>query len=173
MLTRYCVVVLNVDWGLETPAAAPGGERLPLAAPDLPEVMELLRTGWALAPDEPMWVFLPAVWPSTHRVWVADRSTRWVEHSRDGVVVERVPWSDELHAEVEADHNELLAQAGIPARPVGRLWLLKAPSKLASVQKVLELVLEPSLQPGSPLLPSCNAEFVRHTQQTVSALFEV
>jgi hypothetical protein len=30
--------------------------------------------------------------PGPHRTWVADRSTRWVENSRDGVVPERAPW---------------------------------------------------------------------------------
>jgi hypothetical protein len=102
---------------------------------------------------------------------VADRSTRWVEHSRDGAVVERVPWSADVYAEVESDYNGLLAEAEVPPRPANRLWLLKPPSPDVSVQAVLDRVLEPTLAPDSEIVPSCNAAFVRHAHRTIRKFF--
>ncbi|MGW6201482.1 DUF5956 family protein [Kribbella sp. NPDC055110] len=163
--------MVSFDWGLDEPPAAPGDGRVALPPADLPEVVELVDQGWSMAPEEPLWVFLPAVWPRTHRTWVVDRSTRWVEHSRDGIVVERVPWSADLYAEVEADSNGLLAEAEVPPRPANRLWLLKPPSPDISVQAVLDRVLEPTVSPDSEIVPSCNPAFVSHAHRTVHGLF--
>lgn len=163
--------MVSFDWGLDQPPAAPSGEGVALPPADLPEVVELVAQGWSLAPEEPLWVFLPAVWPRTHRTWVADRSTRWVEHSRDGAVVERVPWSADVYAELESDYNGLLAEAEVPPRPANRLWLLEPPSSDMSVQAVLDRVLEPTLSPDSEIVPSCNPAFVGHTYRTVHGLF--
>ncbi|GAA0946767.1 hypothetical protein GCM10009554_42980 [Kribbella koreensis] len=165
------VPMATFDWGVSDEPAAPTGEPLPVEAADLPEVTELQSEGWALAPEEPMWVFLPAIWPGTHRAWVADRSTRWVENSRDGVVLDRAPWPADLYEEIESDVNALLAEAGVPPRPAGRLWLLKPPPVLTSVQDVIDQVIELALAAGSELVPSCNPEFVRHAQRTVQELF--
>lgn len=160
------------DWGANEQPVVPTGERLSVEAADLPEVVDLQSQGWVLAPDEPMWVFLPAIWPTTHRAWVVDRSTRWLERSRDGQVVERVPWSADVFDEVESDLNALLVEAEVPPRPAGRLWLLKPPSALLSVQDVIDRMIAPTLVADSEIVPSCNPEFVRHAQRTVQELFD-
>ena len=43
---------------------------------ELLEIQRLLSEGWELAPDAPVWVFLPAIWPRNERTWVPDRVSR-------------------------------------------------------------------------------------------------
>jgi hypothetical protein len=167
------MIVVTYNWGVDEP---PGievtpGSRLPLPPEELPEVVELRRQGWALAPDPPMWVFLPAVWPQSHRTWVADRATRWVTNYRDGQLVERVPWSGAVYESVESDYNELLREAGIAPRPAGRLWLLKAPPMFVSLDQAVEALVGQGLAKGSEIEPNCNPAFVDYVQQIVSGWF--
>ncbi|MBT2446295.1 hypothetical protein J7F03_04195 [Streptomyces sp. ISL-43] len=96
----------------------------------LPEVRELRKLGWELAPDAPSWAFLPYVWPQGARTWIRDRSTRWVvETCMDALLaitdVRCEPMTEEELRVITADEGTLLADAGVPAPPAGRLWLLR------------------------------------------------
>jgi len=161
------------DWGLdEGPAIVlPTDPRLPLAPEELPEVLELEQQGWALAPDAPMWGFLPAVWPRSHRTWIADRATRWESRYRDAQLVGRVPWSETLREEVESDYNGLLREVGIGPRPPGRLWMLKPPASFATLAEVLDVVVRPTMRPGSEVESSANPGFVDYVRRAVGELF--
>ncbi|MFD3872805.1 DUF5956 family protein [Streptomyces sp. NPDC058623] len=109
----------------------------------LPEVRELGEWGWSLAPDAPMWVFLPYVWPPRARTWVPDRSTRWqIETVLDSanrvidIVCHPVPESERETQERDATAD--LARVGIPPRPAGRLWLLRPVGGFEGVEDVLD-----------------------------------
>ncbi|MEU9034005.1 DUF5956 family protein [Streptomyces sp. NPDC048352] len=109
----------------------------------LPEVRELGEWGWSLAPDAPMWVFLPYVWPPGARTWVPDRSTRWqIDTTLDAAdhVLEVIcrPVSQAEWQRQERDAAGDLARVGIPPRPVGRLWLLHPVGGFECVDHVLE-----------------------------------
>jgi hypothetical protein len=167
------VFMAGYDWGIdEAPAiVVPASPRLPLAPEELPEVLKLQQQGWALAPAELMWGFLPAVWPRSHRTWIADRATRWASRYREAQFVGRVPWSDALRAEIESDYNELLREVGIDPRPRDRLWLLKPPASFTTLADAIDAVVRPTMQPGSEVEPSCNPGFVDHVRRTVGELF--
>jgi hypothetical protein len=141
--------VVAYDWDVAQPAhpvAAGRGDRSELEPGQLPEVRELVAEGWELAPDAPMYAFLPAVWPAHLRTWVPDRSTRYeqryVMEPTSGAVLSSstVPWSEATAVEVDDDTDELLAEGGIVGRPRGRLWLLKPPAGYASVGAFLDEV---------------------------------
>ncbi|MFE6225919.1 DUF5956 family protein [Streptomyces sp. NPDC057854] len=109
----------------------------------LPEVRELVERGWAPAPETPMWVFLPYVWPAEARTWVPDRSTRWqLDTTLDAagrvLDVECRPLSREEKETQEQDAAADLALAGVPPRPRGRLWLLRPVGGLENLAAVLE-----------------------------------
>ncbi|GAB3402007.1 DUF5956 family protein [Flindersiella endophytica] len=152
------------DWGLgEPPHPVAGGHagRSELEPADLPEVRQLVGEGWELAPDAPMYVFLPAVWPAELRTWVPDRSTRYATNWRSSPSdpVSRVPWEEELRRDLEAGANRDLERVGIAPRPPDRLWLLRPPAGFARLDALLTyLAVEQAEQRG--LDPSCNPAFV-------------
>ena len=108
-----------------------------LVAAELPEVLAARDRGWWLAPETPMWVFLPAVWPEQHRGWLVDRSSRYVEEYCTGQSPRRLPWSADDSATVERDLNTLLRECGLPARPPARLWFLRLPPGCVSLEELL------------------------------------
>ena len=140
------------DWGTAQaahPAAAVADGDEPVVGLDreqLPEVRVLLGEGWTVAPDAPMFAFLPAVWPAQLRTWVPDRTVRTEQHSAVDATTREVRWRDTVPAsaaavqQVEDDVDALLAKAGITGRPSGRLWLLKPPPGYPSVDAVLDEV---------------------------------
>ena len=122
---------MTTQWDAEPSGLSrPEAERLPLPPDRLPEVAELVAEGWVLAPDAPVWAFLPAIWPPKRRTWVVDRSTRYAdsyEISTGGVVrAEHAAMSVDDVAEIERDRDDLAAAAGCPGRPHDRLWLLRS-----------------------------------------------
>jgi hypothetical protein len=131
----------------------------------LPEVRRLLAEGWELAPDAPMFAFLPAVWPADRRTWVPDRAVR-LEHrsvvdTTTGLFRSRVtvPTGPAAHAEVEDDVDALLVEAGVTGRPRGRLWLLKPPPGYASVDALLDEIDRRAAATG--LGSECSPAYVR------------
>lgn len=91
---------------------------------------ELAELGWELAPEAPMWVFLPYVWPPDTRTWVPDRSTRrevatTLDSSGHMTAVECRPLPAEESETQERGAATDLTAVGIPPRPRGRLWLLR------------------------------------------------
>jgi len=101
------------------------GPRVQQTRTELPEVRELERRDWVLAPDAPVWSWLPAVFPRTHRTWVHDRST-WYEQ----VWVDGVPQpTSVLPEEDREDVHRLLVlhaeAAGFPGWDPTRIWFLR------------------------------------------------
>ncbi|MEU3315829.1 DUF5956 family protein [Streptomyces sp. NPDC006662] len=122
----------------------------------LPEVRELGELGWFLAPEAPMWVFLPFVWPAEARTWVPDRSTRWqidttVDASGRVVDVECHPVTESEQETQEEDVFADLARCGIPSRPTGRLWLLRPVGRFEDLGAVLDHLCARAEASGVPL----------------------
>ncbi|WNI18146.1 DUF5956 family protein [Actinacidiphila sp. ITFR-21] len=133
--------------GQPHPAALRRTSRTELEPDRLPEVRELAEFGWEPAPQAPLWVFLPYVWPEDDRVWVPDRSTRWAVETRTDAAgritgVRCDPLSPDDLAVLESDANADLAAVGVPARPAGRVWLLRPPSGFDDLDAVLDHLCE-------------------------------
>lgn len=145
------------DWNDDPPSTlSQPGPRLSLGPAELPEVRALLDAGWQLAPDAPVWAFLPAVWPPEHRTWVFDRSTRTcIEtiETASGRTSRVVPWTKADYAEVDTDLGALCTDAGVPARPRGRLWLLRTHAG-TSLSDVLERAIREVQASGDGFRPS-------------------
>jgi len=164
--------VIQPDWGPdEEPARFGGSPATPSSqvADALPEVLAARSAGWFLAPDAPMWVFLPAVWPASSRVWIPDRSTRSAVVWCDDEPPRREPWSWQVADEVEADMNALLAQCGLPPRPAGRLWLLRPPAGFATLDDALRELLRRAEVSGAPIM-AC-PQFVAAADDALEFLF--
>ncbi|MFD5417399.1 DUF5956 family protein [Streptomyces sp. NPDC127069] len=130
--------------------------RSELEADRLPEVRELGELGWVLAPEAPMWVFLPFVWPSHARTWVPDRSTRWqIDTTTDGsgrvVEAECHPVTETEQETQERDALTDLAGVGIPPRPPGRLWLLRPVGGFEDLDAVLDHLCAQAEAHGVPV----------------------
>ncbi|WP_380163915.1 DUF5956 family protein [Jannaschia sp. R86511] len=110
----------------------------PLPPELLPAVMAASERGWFLAPEAPMWCFLPAVWPSAQRAWVPDRSLRVVRVRREGAAETVIPFSAWDFEEQEEFINQVLVSAGVPPRPFGRLWLLRPPQRFRDLSAVVD-----------------------------------
>ncbi|MDV5142896.1 DUF5956 family protein [Streptomyces sp. SBC-4] len=139
----YC---LHMSWdvsGIPHRVASRRSGTSELEPDRLPEVRELAEMGWALAPEAPMWVFLPYVWPAEDRTWVPDRSTRWqIDTTLDAAdrLLDVVchPLSPAEKDTQEEDAAADLALVGVPPRPPGRLWLLRPVGDLENLEVVLE-----------------------------------
>ena len=143
------------------------GPRLPLPAGELPEVRQLVTAGWELAPDAPVWVFLPALWPAAHRCWVADRSTPTMVETVDGRSTV-LPWTDEVRAEHEADLRDLCEAAGVPGWAPGRIWLLRGP-RGRPVQAVVDAVVTSAEAAGVPV--TAGPALVAHVGRVLAEVF--
>jgi hypothetical protein len=109
-------------------------------ADELPEVQTLASEGWRPLHEAPLYCLLPAAWPATHRTWVPDRRPRvscgGTTASYYGSVMplpEDSAWEDDTAAQ-EA------REAGLPAPPTGRLWLIRSPWPRLPVSAIYELV---------------------------------
>ncbi len=128
------------DWGRDELPLRGEWPTTSLPADRLPGVLAARAEGWTLAPDAPVWAFLPAVWPPEHRCWVEDRSVRYVRVTCTGAPPVSIPWSAWDHVEGERDVNELLVESGVPPRPAGRVWLLRPPPGWPDLDTVLRSV---------------------------------
>lgn len=122
----------EVDWREVPPhpTSSPDSEGVsPLETHQLPEVVNLVADGWSVAPDAPVWSFLPALWPDELRTWVRDRSTRYGVSYRssgqDEFEQARSPLTRADLEDLERTATELADAAGFPSRPTGRVWLLR------------------------------------------------
>jgi hypothetical protein len=141
----------------------------------LPEVRELVELGWVLAPEAPMWVFLPFVWPPAGRTWVPDRSTRWevdTVFDGDGRVLDVAcrPVAAGERETLEDDAAADLELAGLPPRPRGRLWLLRPVGGFRDVDAVLDFLCARAEERG--VLPGLSAAFVELCRRELEALAE-
>lgn len=130
------------DWGVSGPPlvlfdgqlSAPRSDAV---VADLPEVRAALADGWFLAPANPTWVYVPALWPRFARAWLPDRSTHYMIVACTGQPTRRVPWTSEVAAEMEQDANSDLQLCGLPARPPNRIWLLRPPPQYPDVEHTM------------------------------------
>ncbi|GAA2760046.1 hypothetical protein [Actinopolymorpha rutila] len=115
------------------------------SARDLPEVELLRQDGWVLAPEESFLAFLPAVWPTEHRGWVRNRvPSVWLctypGPPAVAPLTEKDRWRD---AESREDYPFHLEGTGIPVPSrLGRIWLLRSPVEGASVEQLVQRVVE-------------------------------
>jgi hypothetical protein len=157
------------DWNVDPPAVLSSpGTRIRKTPEQLPEVVALCAAGWELAPDAPVWAFVPAVWPREDRLWVADRWTLTVEHSVNGVLVDVAPWTEQDYLEQDRDLDELCARSGVPSRPRDRLWLLRTPGT-RHVDDILEEVVREISKQGIIFVPSTSV--TRVTQQVIERVW--
>jgi len=109
------------------------------------------------------------VWPAAARAWVPDRSVRLIRLQCGGGVATVIPWSAWDQAETERDINDLLVSAGIPARPFGRLWLLKPPPQFEELDGAVEAISAGAEAHGVPLM--CCTELVTWTHSVIAGWF--
>lgn len=105
------------DWGLHQPADPVAARTMNedadgLEPEQLPEVRERTAQGEELAPDAPMLVFLPAVWPRALRTWVPDRASRheasYEQDPRTSVVLHEQTVRSSSESRDENDNDALL-----------------------------------------------------------------
>lgn len=96
-------------------------------ANDLPLARLAREHGFEVAPDAPMLLFLPVVWPMAARAWIRDNRLRHLRTYVDGQLA-GLPWSTADYFEAADDERDFLAALlPLPKRPPGRVWLLRAP----------------------------------------------
>lgn len=162
------------DWGLEEPVRTFGPDAWswePVHSDeleDLPEVIAAAADGWFAVTDAPLWCFVPAIWPTHARAWVRDTRVRTLKRGYPDGRWERQPWTAADHAEVEQDVDAHLARLGVAPRPAGRVWLLRPPPGIPTVQHVLDDVWAGSRR-GSPREDS--PAFAEYTAARVAELF--
>ncbi|GAA2734273.1 hypothetical protein GCM10009867_14020 [Pedococcus aerophilus] len=138
-------------------------------ARDLPHAMAARENGFEVAPDAPLWLFLPAVWPAAHRTWIRDNRVRSQRAAVDGDVVD-LPWSTADYLDMEAHELSVLRALGLPPRPAGRVWLLRPPPGCRDLDDTLRRVTDAAHAAGVPT--ELTREFVDHVVVTLRTLFE-
>ena len=136
---------------------------------DVPDVMAARSHGYTPASEAPLWCFVPAIWPSEARAWVRDSRARHLIRQCDGGPPERLPWTTADYADHENDTNAFLAKLGLPARPAGRIWLLRAPEPYRAAQDVLNDIWVGWQAHGGPAMAT--AEFVQYAQSRLREIF--
>jgi Family of unknown function (DUF5956) len=164
----------EADWGVEEPARSFGAGGRPWEPvhsdrlDDVPEVVAARALGFQPADEAPLWCFVPAIWPRRQRAWVRDCRVRHLTRRHSDGRTERLPWTAAEYADLEDDTNALLRELGLPPRPAGRIWLLRAPEPYASAHAVLEDVWAGWLASGGPA--TATAELVEHTQSRLRSI---
>ena len=167
--------MVECDWGLaEEPASFdPGAWRGDPVYSDEPDDVPAVRLaraqGYFPAHEAPLWCFIPAIWPSAARAWVHDQRVRHLTKTCDGGPLERLPWSTADYARHEKDTNRLLAELGLPARPAGRIWVLRAPEPYATPQDILDEIWAGWQASGGPAMAT--PRFVEYAQDRVREIF--
>jgi hypothetical protein len=168
--------MVRADWGVDTePFRVRGSADAAFAAVDaddpweVPAVRAAAEQGFEPAPEAPIWSFLPAIWPPEERAWVPDTRVRHWQGSCQGEPLRRVPWPTVTYFEMEEEANGLLAQCGVPARPAGRLWLLKPPPTFSSLGVALASFSRSADDAGIAVMAS--REFVARVRREVGARF--
>lgn len=125
--------------------------------------------GFEVAPDAPLWLFLPVVWPVESRAWIRDNRIRRMRTMTEGRWGD-VPWGAADYFEVEASEQELIQAVGLPPRPPGRVWLLRPPPGVGDLDHTLQLLSDSASTAG--VTSDVSREFFDHTSRTLRALFE-
>jgi hypothetical protein len=136
---------------------------------DVRDVMAARAHGYTPTPEAPLWCFIPAIWPPEARVWVRDTRVRHLTRQCDGGPLDRLPWTTADYADHENDTNAFLAELGLPARPAGRIWLLRAPAPYGTAQDVLDDIWVGWQASGGPAMAT--PEFVEYAQSRLHEIF--
>ena len=168
-------VMTEADWGVDEqpttfdPACADWEPVYSDRADDVPEVQAARARGYLPAHEAPLWCFIPAIWPSDARAWVSDYRVRHLERYCEGGQSERLPWTTADYLRHEQDANVLLAELGLPERPPGRIWLLRAPLPYATPQEVLDDIWSSWLASGGRAMAT--PELVEYAQARLREIF--
>ena len=125
--------------------------------------------GFEVAPDAPLWLFLPAVWPVESRAWIRDNRVRRMRTMTRGRWGD-LPWGAADYFEVEASEQEVIRSYGLPPRPPGRVWLLRPPVAVSDLEQTLRLLSDGAESAG--VVADVTPQFLDHTVRTLRALFE-
>ena len=125
--------------------------------------------GFEVAPQAPLWLFLPAVWPVEFRAWIRDNRVRHLRTMTDGQWRD-LPWGTADYFEVEANEQDVIRSYGLPPRPPGRVWLLRPPPAVGSLDQTLQRLSDAARSAG--VVADVTAEFLDHTVRTLRALFD-
>lgn len=125
--------------------------------------------GFEVAPDAPLWLFLPAVWPVESRAWIRDNRVRRLRTMIKGRWGD-LPWGAADYFEVEASEQEVIRSYGLSPRPPGRVWLLRPPPAVSDMEQTLQLLSDGAESAG--VVADVTPEFLDHTVRTLRALFE-
>lgn len=125
--------------------------------------------GFEVAPDAPLWLFLPAVWPVESRAWIRDNRIRQMRTMIEGRWVD-LPWGAADYFEVEASDQDFIQSVGLPPRPCGRVWLLRPPPGVSDLDRTLQLLTDAAQSAGVTI--DLTREFFDHTVGTLRVLFE-
>ena len=136
---------------------------------DVPGVKAARPHGYFPAHEAPMWCFIPAIWPSEARAWVRDSRVRHLTRQRDGGPLERLPWTTADYADNENDTNAFLAELGLPARPAGRIWLLRPREPYGTAQDVLDDIWLGWQASGGPAMAT--PQFVEYAHSRLHEIF--
>lgn len=138
--------MVEADWGVDDEWSSfdPRGPEWEWVHSDSPEdvreVQAARARGYLPADEAPMWCFLPAIWPSGARAWVRDTRVRHLTRQRTGESPERLPWNTADYADIERETNAFLTELGLPPRPAGRIWLLRAPEGFGTPEDVMDAI---------------------------------
>jgi hypothetical protein len=167
--------MVEADWGIDDEPSFFGPRAFGSApvysdrSEDVPDVKAALAHGYFPAHEAPMWCFIPAIWPSNARAWVRDSRVRHLTRQCNGGPLERLPWTTADYAEDENDTNAFLAELGVPARPAGRIWLLRPPEPYGTAQDVLDDIWAGWEASGGPGMAT--PEFVQSAQRRLHQIF--
>jgi hypothetical protein len=126
--------------------------------------------GFEVAPDAPLWLFLPAVWPVESRAWIRDNRVRHLRTMTKGRWGD-LPWGAADYFEVEASEQEVIHSYGLSPRPTGRVWLLRPPPAVSNLDRTLRLLSDAARSAG--VATDVTPEFFDHSVRTLDALFEL
>lgn len=163
------------DWGMDEPPRVFDWDRGFLDTVysdepnDVPQVRAARAVGYYPADEDPLWCFLPAVWPAHERAWVRDCRVRHLSRSYSDGRSERLPWTAAEYGEVENDMNALLNELGIPPRPAGRIWLLRPPESHPTAQDVLDQIWSGWLDSGG--IGTATREFVDYARSELRRIY--
>lgn len=137
----------------------------------MPEVQSARDQGYELAPQDPTWVFLPALWPESERIWIPDTRVRYRQVRCQGELPQTFPWPAVQYFREEAYMNELLADCGVAPRPAGRLWLLRPPSGYSTLSALLRPIVESAEEVGIRVVPG--RAYFEHVHDALDGVFPV
>ena len=124
--------------------------------------------GFEVAPDAPLWLFLPAVWPVESRAWIRDNRVRQLRTMTKGRW-DDLPWSAADYFEVEASEQEVIRSTAV-ASP-SRTGVVVAPTdgsqRLGADPPTAERGAE-----SAGVAADVTPQFLDQTVRTLRALFE-